>query len=225
MFSLMQQLVPRSAWQAGLMAAAVALAGCATKPKPAPAVVRAPAQAPAIQSLQQYLQEAAQAVANGNNKERARELYRSAARAYPSSKEPWAKLAEDYFDTSNYGQAILSAQEVLQRDPADAMATSILAVSGLRVSVAALASLHEQKAKLSGGPRTEAEQLAKQLRESLGETELVPQPAPAAVDAARPLPRARPVPVRRPQAAASAGAASATADPAPPADPFSILKK
>jgi tetratricopeptide (TPR) repeat protein len=210
-----------------LLVAAVALAGCASKPAKPPAPVAAPA--PAVQSLQQYMQEAARAASEGNNKERARELYRTAARQYPASKEPWTKLAEDYFESANYGQAILAAQEVIQRDPQDSVATSVLAVSGLRVSAAALKSMHDQNSKLTGGTRTEAQALAKTLRDALGENELVPQAAAPdggdapAKGAVAPRPPVRPAVVRRPAPAPAATAPAAA--PAAADDPFKILKK
>lgn len=222
------------AGRALLTAMVVLMAACASKPKPA-ATAAKPAtdthvSAPATQSLEQYMQDAAKAATEGNDKERARETYRTAARLYPSSKEPWLKLSEDYFESSSYGQAILCAQEVVQRDPNDSVATSILAVSGLRVSVGALAVMHDQNSKLTGGTRGEAQTLARMLRESLGESELVPQPAPTAT-AAAPVPvkpaapsRSKTVVVKRPSVAVApsppAAAVDASAD-----DPFKILKK
>jgi tetratricopeptide (TPR) repeat protein len=206
-----------------MLASVLVISGCASKPAQTPA----PAPAPAVQSLQQYMQDAARAAGEGNNKERARELYRTAARQYPASKEPWSKLAEDYFESANYGQAILAAQEVVQRDPQDGVATSVLAVSGLRVSAAALKSMRDQNSKLSGGTRSEAQALAKTLRDALGETELVPQAAaaPAPTDAAAPakaaaIKPARPVVVRR----APASTPAAAAPPGGTDDPFKILK-
>jgi hypothetical protein len=208
--------------RASILAAAVVFAGCAAKPPMAPATVAAPA--PAVQSLQQYMQDAARAASEGNNKERARELYRTAARQYPAAKEPWTKLAEDYFESANYGQAILAAQEVIQRDPQDSVATSVLAVSGLRVSAAALKSMHDQNSKLSGGTRSEAQALAKTLRDALGETELVPQAAaPAASDAgAKGTVAVRPA---RPPVVRRAAAPAPAAEPSGADDPFKILKK
>jgi tetratricopeptide (TPR) repeat protein len=217
------------AQRSAVLAMVAVLAACASK-KPAPATQATttppPVAAPATQSLEQYLQDAAKAAAEGNDKERARETYRTAARMYPSSKEPWLKLAEDYFEVANYGQAILAAQEVVQRDPDDGVGTSILAVSGLRVSVAALATMQSQKGKLSGGTRSEAQTLARMLRESIGESELVPQPATTSTPAPAPAPAAKPAakprpPVRRPAATAAAPAAA----PAAADDPFTILKK
>jgi len=157
------------------------------------------------------MQEAGQAAAEGS-KERAREVYRTAAKTYPTSKDPWLKLAEDYFEANNYGQAILASQEVLQRDPADSVATSVLAVSGLRVSASALSLLRQQQRTLNGGTRSEAEDLAKVLRELLGEPVLVPRAAPTV---AKPAPAA---PAKRPP---SGRAAAASDTPAPMAAPAS----
>lgn len=180
------------------------------------------------------MQEAGQAAGEGS-KQRSRELYYTAAKTYPASKEPWLKLAEDYFEASNYGQAILAAQEVIQRDPDDSLATGVLAVSGLRVSAAALSTLRKQQTTLNGGTRTEAESLARVLRELLGEPVLVPRPAAAA---SAPALMAKPKRPPRPAAAGatptapaltSATAAPAAAPPpqksAAPDNPFNVLKK
>jgi tetratricopeptide (TPR) repeat protein len=166
----------------------MALGGCAIAP------TKAPEPAPAIVSLQEYMQQGSKAATDGG-RERARDTYRSAAKAYPASKEPWLKLAEDYFEATDYGNAILAAQEVMQRDASDNVAASILAVSGLRVSASALQSIRSQN-RIAGNTRTEAETMARTLRDVLGETVLVPRPvaaasAPPATGAVRP--RARPV--------------------------------
>ena len=243
MFKKFSRESARAAQATSLIAAATLLAACASKPAPAtasgsgqPSATPPTTTAAATQSLEQYLQDGAKAAAEGNDKERSREIYRTAARMYPASKLPWVKLAEDYFEAAQYGQAILAAQEVVQRDPDDGIATSILAVSGLRVSVSALAALRDQNGKLSGGTRSEAQTLARLLRDSIGESELVPQPAangtapnPQATTA-KPTPAARPRPiaVRRPAtpvAAAAATPAPAAAAPASADDPFKILKK
>lgn len=223
--------LPRTAlpfrWGAWVLTAGLLITGCATTPTPTPPATAAPA----VQSLAQYMQEASQAAGEGS-KQRSRELYYTAAKTYPASKEPWLKLAEDYFEASNYGQAILAAQEVIQREPDDSLATSILAVSGLRVSAAALSTLRKQQTTLNGGTRTEAENLARVLRELLGEPVLVPRPAAAA---SSPAPVVKPKrPARAPSTAAGATPAtpSATAAPAPsvqktatPDNPFNVLKK
>jgi hypothetical protein len=215
------------------------LVGCSSTPK------TPPVEAPAQPSLQELLQQS-EAAAKQGSRDLARSRYREAAAAYPTSKVPWQKLAEDYFEKADYGNAILAAQEVLQRDPQELVAHSILAVAGLRVSATSLTALREQRNGVPTNTRDEAAALTRTLRETLGETTLVPLAATAAdpqASAAKPAAR----PVRRPPprpvvAAASAPAAvaaptpvAATAKPAAPAapaakpagsgSPFDILKK
>lgn len=91
-----------------------------------------------------------------------------AIRVEPSSKLPWLRKAQIHFDARQYGQAITSAQEVLQRDAHDLTAKSILAVSGLRVSAQALEQLRQAN-EVSGSARSEAESVARIIREALGE--------------------------------------------------------
>jgi hypothetical protein len=105
--------------------------------------------------------------------DRAYALLHGAAQAFPTDKTPWVRMAQMRFDSKNYGQAIVDALEAIERDPDDTMANSIAAVSGLRVSSKALAEL-TRKNRLSGNVKTEAEELAKLLRTSLGEDVLVP---------------------------------------------------
>jgi len=198
---------------------AVALAGCAQAPP-------ASAPAPAIEPLAQYMVRANEANVQGS-KDQARALYYTAAKSYPTSKEPWQKLAQDYFETRNYGQAILAAQEVLLRDPSDTVSTSILAVSGLRVSAQGLTALRQQQRRLTGDTRTEAEDIARTLRELLGEP-LLPPPVGAAGSASAPTPR--PKPVARPKASSTATPAAsvppiATQKGDTPANPFNLLTK
>ncbi|MBH9578876.1 hypothetical protein [Inhella proteolytica] len=126
----------------------------------------------------------AQDAQSQGSKERAREAWRDAAKAYPTSKEPWQKLAEDHFAAADYGYAVLAAQEVSQRDPADRTAHSILAVAGLRVAAMALGALRGQQSGMPADTRSEAEGLTKLLRETLGEQVLVP-PTEVAAPAAR----------------------------------------
>lgn len=99
-----------------------------------------------------------------------------AIRLEPSSKHPWLKKAQIYFDARQYGQAISAAQEVQQRDNSDLTAKSILAVSGLRVSAEALDQLRKAN-EVTGSTRTEAESVSKLIREALGEPILVPPTA------------------------------------------------
>lgn len=107
-----------------------------------------------------------------------------AIKADPSSKAPWLKKAQIHFDARQYGLAITEAQEVLQRDVNDLTAKSILAVSGLRVSALALEQLRKAN-EVNGSARSEAESVAKLIREALGEPILVPPPA--AVAASEPV--------------------------------------
>ncbi|MYM96686.1 hypothetical protein GTP90_22780 [Rugamonas sp. FT81W] len=128
------------------------------------------------------LAKASQASGAGQ-KEQAVTLWKEAAEAYPADKTPWTNIAQTRYEAGQYGDAIVSAQEVLVRDPNDRLANSIIAISGLRLSTRALSDLSRQN-NLSGSLRTESQDLAKLLRESLGETVLVPPPpAPPAAPA------------------------------------------
>lgn len=215
MFASKQSLNKSCLWIATLV-----LAGCASAPP------QAPEAAPAIVSLQEYVQQASKAAADGS-REKARETYRVAAKAYPASHVPWTKLAEDYFEAADYGNAILAAQEVLQRDANDNVAASLLAVSGLRVSASALQLLRTQK-NLATGTRSEAETVARTLREVLGETVLVPQPVTTHSAATASPPSTKPTTrVRAPAAtrAQPAPVKKASADkPAESSNPFDKLK-
>ena len=107
-----------------------------------------------------------------NQADKATTLLKEAATAYPNDKMPWLRMAQAKFDSANYSEAIINAQEALKRDPRDKVANSIIVVSGLRVSTKALADLRSQN-EISGSLRSEAQELAKILRESLGKPELV----------------------------------------------------
>ncbi len=207
-------LSPKLVARLGACLVAAVLTGCASSPKPAPAMAPAPAQ-PSLTELMQDAQNAVQAGA----KERSRQVLRDAAKAYPASKEPWSKLATDYFEALDYGNAILAAQEVTQRDPQDGTAHSILAVSGLRVSSAALSTLRAQQAGVPSDTRTEAQNLTRMLRETLGEQVLVPRAdaTPAAAPPARrnARPVARTTPTANANAPAAPGAVAAPAAAAP----------
>jgi tetratricopeptide (TPR) repeat protein len=192
------------------LSAAILLAACSTTP--------APVSAPAVQPLEQYMREAADAATAGN-KDRARELYRTAAKTNPTSKEPWLKLADDYMRDENYGHAILSAQEVLQRDPADVHAAGILTVGGLRLAASGIQSLRQQKGTFNGETRTEAQKAAAVLREVTGEKELVPPP-PIAASAEPTASAAKPAPARRPAAAAPPRPPASAPAAKPPDNPF-----
>lgn len=213
------QAVQRSvAWRAvSVSLLLVALAGCAASPKDAPEAKPLASQA---EPLTEILGRAQALEKLDGGRERARLLYRDAAKAYPTDKRPWLRLAQSYFDVSDYGNAVLAAQEVVQRDPADTVAHGLLAVSGLRVSTAALSALRGQN-KLNTSTRSEAEDMARNLRTILGEPVLVPKPD----EAAAPLPAVRPA-VRRVRAAPRPATpqAPAAAPRAPAANPFGALQ-
>lgn len=146
-----------------VVAAAALLAGCATAPVSEPK--KRLASAPDMAA------EAEAALAAGRS-DKAVELFTAISRAQPLDKQPWLRMAQIQFDGAQYGPAIASAQEALARDANDTLAYSILAVSGLRVASRALADL-TRKNNLQGSVRSEAQELAKLLRTTLGEDVLV----------------------------------------------------
>ncbi len=124
-------------------------------------------------------------------------------------------MAQIKFDRASYGEAITNALEALQRDPNDKLGNSIVAVSGLRLSTKALSDLGRQN-NLNGSLRSEAQDLAKLLRSSLGEDVLVPTSASAAH---------RPAPAAGGKRTASAPAAQPKANnQSNSSDPFGGLK-
>jgi tetratricopeptide (TPR) repeat protein len=116
----------------------------------------------------------AAAAAAANQKEAAVALWKQAAASYPAEKEPWARIAQARYDAGLYGEAVVNAQQVLLRDPADKFANGIVASSGMRLSSRSLAELYRQNS-LPASLRSESLELAKYLRDSLGES--VPLPA------------------------------------------------
>ena len=185
-----------------LLVGVAALAGCATDG------TNASAKRAAVS--ENIYAEADAALAAGQS-EKAVTLLKDASRAHPVDKKPWVRMAQIRFDATQYGDAISSAQEALARDPDDTLAYSILAVSGLRVASKALADL-TRKNNLQGSVRSEAQDLAKLLRTSLGEEVLVnarPATRPAATTRRTPSQSAVAAPARP-----AAGSAS----------PFDVLK-
>lgn len=165
----------------------------------------------------------ADGLAQGGKLDEAVGLLSKMAQENPARKEPWLKMAKIYFDAADYGNAIVSADEVLQRDKSDQTAKGIRAVSGLRVATQALGDLRGDS-NLKGSARSDAISLVKTLRETLGEDVLVPPTVTAKSDdaSAAVQPRKRihvrtstqrksPTPVTPPQPTASG-------------DPFSALR-
>lgn len=142
----------------------------------------------------------------------------------PGRKEPWLKMAKVHFDAENYAQAIVAAEEVIQRDADDREAKTIRAVSGLRVAAKSLNDLKDD-VELRGDAHSDALGLAKVMRETLGEDVLVPpveskKKKRRRVSVIRPKPVAPVAPVENgSQPAPSAPAASGGAG-----NPFGALK-
>lgn len=182
--------------------------------------------------LEQLMSDSMAASANGLP-EKSMDLLEKAAKEFPTRKEPWLRIAQLHFEAHDYGQAILSAEEVLERDEKDQLAKSILAVSGLRVSARALAKLREDQV-ITGDVRLEARMLAKTLRETLGESDLfsgktVGEGGGASVDQGRKTPVVKRVvkPTVPPVTTPSAGTKTGASDVAPKSgsgDPFGALK-
>ncbi|QYF93500.1 hypothetical protein KY495_23055 [Massilia sp. PAMC28688] len=153
------------------IACVAVLSACAGAP-PAPPV-------PAPPTLAALLAQAEAALA-ARQEARAIGILKQATLAFPREKAPWLRAAQVSFDCHQYGEAITFAQAALERDPDDIKAHSIAAVSGLRVSSQALRDL-AHKNNVTGPVKTEAQQLAKLLRTSIGGDIIVP--------VKRPLPR------------------------------------
>ncbi|VFR22064.1 FOG: TPR repeat [plant metagenome] len=148
----------RHAFIAGVL---IVLAGCATSPTP--------------QSDEQFRQSLAQAETTLAQKgaEPALEQLETIATRNPEKGEPWSYMAKILFDEQRYGEAIVSADEALRRDPQDYVAKSVRAVGGLRVAMQSLADLRAD-ALLAGNARPDAVALASAMRETLGEDILFP---------------------------------------------------
>lgn len=142
--------------------------------------------------------------------EQALQLLDDAARIDPAAKQPWLRKAQIHFEGRQYGPAITHAQEALQRDVNDLTAQSILAVSGLRVSASALDHLRKAN-EVTGSTRSEAESVARVIRQALGEPILI---APTAAGPGQPTESSP----RRAQRTSRAGA-TASVPPASGARP------
>ncbi|MBO4120763.1 hypothetical protein J5T34_08420 [Cupriavidus gilardii] len=177
------------------------------------------------QSEEAFTQSMAQADAalKGGQREQAVSLYEEIAKANPARQEPWSQIAQIQYADEKYPQAILAAEEALQRDANDRKAKSILAVSGLRVARRSVMELRDDSA-LAGDVRTDAQVLAKMLRETLGEQVLFPEEKKPPVrkrPVARPAPRAKAAPTEQAAPAAAPAAANAGTGSA---DPFGALR-
>jgi len=144
--------------------------------------------------------------------------FEDAARADPTRKEPWVRIAQLQFDQGQYARAIVAAEEVLQRDPDDLVADGVITVAGFRIANTSLTRLQGRGALASETARKEAKTLADTLRKTMGD---------AVLEDPKPKPR---TPARRtgPRRTTSPAAAPASAPAARPAssnggDPFQNL--
>lgn len=198
--------VRRSMCCALVIALWCALSACTSAPKKDDAAAKLAAQAQLNDSMA-----AAEKAQKAGNTEQALTQLDVAIKADPASKEPWLRKAQIHFEAKQYGLAITEAQEVLQRDVNDLTSKSILAVSGLRVSAQALEQLRKAN-EVTGSTRSEAESVARLIREALGEPIIPPTAAGPSEGAVRARPVATRAAPRAPTAAAArplAGAAIA----------------
>lgn len=195
-----------------VLGAVFTVSGCASKNTPMTQEEFSTAMAQSSASADSLLEK--------GNREEAVKVLSDLAKKNPGRKDPWVRMARIHFDGENYAQAIVAAEEALQRDNTDRTAKSIRAVGGLRVAAQSLNDL-KGDVELKGDARSDAVGLAKVMRDTLGEDVLVPpdekkkKPAPAVV---------------RPKSNAAAGSqpsvaqkAQATA-PSPSGNPFGALK-
>ena len=180
----------RSLVFSALLGCCVFLSGCSTTPKSGDADSKVK-----LVELSTLMSQAG-ATEKSGTKANAIAQYEEAAKIYPAAKQPWIRIAQIHFESLNYGEAIIAAQQVVARDSKDKIAQSILAVSGLRVSTRALGDLSRQN-ELDGSVKSEAQNLARLIRESLGERVLVPAASP---DPSRSSPSAPRQPATRPGA-------------------------
>lgn len=149
--------------------------------------------------------------------------FNAAAQADPTRKDAWVRSAQLQFDAGNYGRAIVAAEEVLQRDPADLIADSVLTVGGLRVASQSLQRLRSNGAlETSDSARKEAEQLAATMRATLGNDILIsqaPKRAQATTASARRKTTQRAATAKRAANARRTAAATGAAPTVPAASP------
>ncbi|MBS1139619.1 MAG: putative lipoprotein [Proteobacteria bacterium] len=153
------------------------------------------------------------------NQEEAVKILGDLAKKNPGRKEPWVRMAKVHFDAENYAQAIVAAEEALQRDGTDRSAKSIRAVAGLRVAAQSLTDLRGD-VELKGDARSDAVGLAKVMRDTLGEDVLVPPGEPEKKKKVVPVARPKPVVAATPKKPGGADVSPTASG----ANPFSVLK-
>lgn len=119
----------------------------------------------------------AEAASKAGRNDQAYQILRVAAAANPTDKAPWLRMAQMRFEEKNYAETLVSALAVIERDPDDMLAYSLVAASGLRVSSKALADM-TKKNGFSGTVRSEAQDLANLLHSTLKEKVVPVKAAP-----------------------------------------------
>lgn len=170
----------------------------------------------------------AESVLQDGQREEAISLYEQIAKASPEREEPWTRIAHIRYAEHQYPHAIVAAWEAMRRDGADVQVKGVFTASALRVARNALPGLRDDS-ELAAHVRTDAQLLAKMLRQTFGERVLHPEPvaSPAVRRGAATARRPRAMPSAEPVGTARAPAAPATS--APPtgggeADPFGALR-
>ncbi len=189
------------------------MAGCAATNKP--------------QSDAEYKQSIAQATETlaAKGSDQAVAQFQEIALRNPSRGEPWSYIAKIRFDEQKYGEAIVAADEALNRDSEDFTAKTVRAVGGLRVAMQSLADLRAD-ALLAGNARTDAVALAAAMRETLGQDVLFPEGRkPSRGGGTRPPPKRPDAPAAGTTPSSSAAPAASAGSPAganvAPANPAS----
>jgi predicted Zn-dependent protease len=137
----------------------------------------------------------ADAAVKAGRTDQAYTILKAAAVVHPTDKSPWLRMAQLRFDDKQYGEAIVTGLQAIERDPDDMLAYSLVAVSGLRVSSKALGDL-TQKNGFSGSVRSEAQDLAALLHSKLGP--IVPPRQAAANVPKNTIKQPAPAPVKGP---------------------------
>ena len=124
-------------------------------------------------------------------------LLNRAAKENPTSIAPWLKMSRVWFEAGNYPAAVNAANEVIERDSDNQEAKSIMVVSGLRIAAGATKGLPAQNVTSSTYPanvnvRTEADNLARALREKTLVFPVDPANADKQKPATNPKPASRP---------------------------------
>lgn len=120
---------------------------------------------------------AAEAKVKSGSQDAAISAFEDAAKFAPTRKEPWVRIAQLQFDRGQYARAIVAAEEVLQRDPADLVADGVITVAGLRVASQSLGRLQGRGVLVSDAAKTEAKALERSLLVVLPRAEDSVQPA------------------------------------------------